>query len=595
MKKIYSLIIVVLIFIGCTDEIGRLPLDALVEQTTFTSNENFKTFSWGFYETFPGYLHSVVDRDYHSDLISDSRNGRLGSDWLYGRITIPTNTDNWSDPYETIRRVNIMLANIEGSPLSEVDQNHWKSVGLFFRSLAYFDLLKKYGSVPWVETVVNDTDTEILEGPRNSRDDVAANILRDLKIAEANIKETGDGPNTINTDVVRAFISRFGLFEGTWRKYHGLGGENEYLEASVQASEEVIANHTLHSNYDEVFNSLNLANVSGILLYKQYELGILQHALTTWMRNSSGRWDLTKKAADMFLYTDGTPVGAKANFSEMEKDAYNEFRDRDRRMYFITVPPYKINTIPPGKNTSNWEFTSDPKEREYIDLMATLTNDNFHALPDLNWRGFVVRNSPHFRSNNNGHGYNVTQTGYKLFKFFDRHNLGAPIHGADITDAPIFRLGEVLLNYAEAQFELGAINQTIIDLTVNPLRARGQVVPLDISNIVSDPRRDPSVDPVLWEIRRERAIELFAEAYRFDDLKRWKKMDDYAAKQQFGRWIIAADENNKVPVFNGAAEGYISVFPAPPAWPDYYYLYPIPSNQIVLNPQLEQNPGWDSL
>lgn len=44
---------------------------------------------------------------------------------------------------------------------------------------------------------------------------------------------------------------------------------------------------------------------------------------------------------------------------------------------------------------------------------------------------------------------------------------------------------------------------------------------------------------------------------------------------------------------NGASEGYLEFHPQQThLWPDYYYLYPIPRKEIVLNPQLEQNPGW---
>ena len=65
-----------------------------------------------------------------------------------------------------------------------------------------------------------------LYGKRDSRDLVASNILSNLKYAETHIGSNieADGKNTINMYVVKALISRFALFEGTWRKYHGLSG-----------------------------------------------------------------------------------------------------------------------------------------------------------------------------------------------------------------------------------------------------------------------------------------------------------------------------------------------------------------------------------
>jgi len=125
------------------------------------------------------------------------------------------------------------------------------------------------------------------------------------------------------------------------------------------------------------------------------------------------------------------------------------------------------------------------------------------------------------------------------------------------------------------------------------LRERGNVEPLDVSNIGDDPTRDASVSPLLWEIRRERAVELMAEGYRFDDLRRWKKLHEYGSAEKLGRYVVNANYNNRLPIQGGADEGYVSPYGVPPGVPEHYYLYPIPSDQIVLNTNLEQNPGWD--
>ncbi|WP_242203583.1 RagB/SusD family nutrient uptake outer membrane protein [Aestuariivivens insulae] len=597
MRKILILICSVFFALNaCTDDIERLPVDQFVIENTFTSSRNFEIYAWQLYGMFPGYNLGVINDDFNGDLMCNNNNGNAGSDWLKGRVIVPAEAEEYSSPYSWIRTANIMLDNIDGADvLTDTEKGHWKSIGYFFRAYQYFELLKKYGGVIWVENAVSDSDTEVLFGARASRDVVASNILSNLLYAEQNIIPEGTAPNSITRDVVLALISRFGLFEGTWRKYHNLGDAETYLRASANASQELVSNHTLHPKYDEVFNSVDLAGVTGIFLHKQYELNVLTHILTSRHRNSAGNWDLTKKAADMYLFTDGTPVKANSNWSTLEKDPYTEYRNRDRRMYITTVPPYQIQN-PPGisGNTTEWEYTSDPAHREYMDIMAAISASEIHQLPDVNWRGLTVRKSPHFRKNNRGHGYNVSHTGYKLFKYFNKH---AFIQNRDFTDAPIFRLGEAMVNYAEAKYELGEFDQAVADATINLLRSRGNVAPLDIANIVEDPDKDPAITPVLWEIRRERAIELMAEGYRFDDLRRWKKMGDYAtSERQVGRWIVATDENNKVPIVGGVSEGYVqpdawNTDPTP--WPDHWYLWPIPSNEISLNDQLEQNPGWE--
>src|SRR5690606_24377535 len=116
-----------------------------------------------------------------------------------------------------------------------------------------------------------------------------------------------------------------------------------------------------------------------------------------------------------------------------------------------------------------------------------------------------------------------------------------------------------------------------------------------LNNISDDPTRDAEVDPIMWEIRRERAIELMGEGFRFDDLRRWKKMR-YTTERKLGKWIEAAEEGNLVPILNNATSGYVSYLGVPPqAFPEHYYLYPIPSNQIELSRgNMTQNPGWSN-
>ena len=117
--------------------------------------------------------------------------------------------------------------------------------------------------------------------------------------------------------------------------------------------------------------------------------------------------------------------------------------------------------------------------------------------------------------------------------------------------------------------------------------------------------RDYEVDPVLWEIRRERRIELAFENLRFDDLRRWAK-GHYTDKVMYGAYIRKADYENTRHVktvdmskFDLKIEdktkdtGRICLFGKPtPGWTNKYYLYPIPINDLKLNAHLQQNPGY---
>jgi|TARA_R110000751_G_scaffold64873_7_gene133069 hypothetical protein len=593
MKKIYTRVIILLTFIGssCSDEtLEKLPKDQLTVSTTFTTNSNFETYAWSMYaNSFPGYWDlTPINREMGSDLLVNNA-GTQGDELLWQRKTVPSSSSLWSNSYINIRRANLMLDNIDNSELTDGEKQHWKGVGLFFRAYEYVQLIANYGEVPWVDKSLTEVDEDILYGPKTSRNELSQFVLNDLLEAENIINPEGSGPNTINTDVVRALISRFGLYEGTWRKYHGLGDETRYLQASVDASAQLIADHpNLHSSYDEVFNSETLNGVEGILLYKAYEFGVQNGRWSHYNRSSIGHRDLTKKAVDQYLCLDGETIHTSDLF-DGEQDAYDEFRNRDHRLYFNTPPPFRVYTG--GQNQLTWEYDSDPKSREYIDLMATLSDDTHKTLPTINWRGLVVRTSPHFRKFNEGHGYNVTYTGYAFYKF---SNKISRLQNRDSHDAPIFRMGEVFLNHAEAMYELGQFTQAVADATINKLRTRGAVAPLNLASIPNDPTRDADVAPALWEIRRERGIEFLGEGLgRVFDIKRWKKLVEYGAEEKLGRWVVNSDYGNNLPVQGGAAEGYVSPFGMPPGVPEHYYLEPIPSDQIVLNPQLEQNPGWE--
>lgn len=164
-----------------------------------------------------------------------------------------------------------MLDHIDGSQMTEAEKAHWRSVGYFFRSYRYFSLLCDYGGVPWIDHVLSDSETDLIQGPRASRDDIAKHILEDLQYAEQNINVNGDGENSITKAVVQTFMSRFCLFEGTWRKYHGLNDAETYLKECKRVSAEVLHTYpNVCDNYDDLFCSLDLSGVPGIILYKPY-------------------------------------------------------------------------------------------------------------------------------------------------------------------------------------------------------------------------------------------------------------------------------------------------------------------------------------
>ncbi len=605
--NIVAIVIVLLLTIACDDDfLDKLPKDELSVESTFSNNNSIQAYTWQFYERFQAHNETTrinidqdvqnetrpasgfgLDAEAEADLIQQAPNS-VGKDYLWNRVIVPSADEDWAEPYRSIRKINLLLDNVPNSDLSDVDKEHWRSVGLFFRAFEYSNLLKKYGAVPWLEFALTE-ESEELFSPRTPRDEVAANMLRDLLWAEEHIKPAGsaDKGKIIDANVINAFISQFGLFEGTWRKYHNLGSSAMYLQASITASEKLMSEFgNLHPRFDELHNSESLEGVAGVILYKVYNELENWSNMSTTFRASNSTWDITRKGVDKFLCKDGRTRWDSPLF-EGDIDMFAEFRNRDNRLLYMTPAPYFVTRT----SNTTWVSTGNPEDEEYFPIYETISDNLHKTLPDLNWRGNVVSRVPNFNQNRVA-GFNRTFSGYRVWRHYNQYNTGTS--SRDFADAPIYRMGEVLLNYAEAKFEMGQFDQSIADITINRLRVRGDVAPMTLSDIDAsfDPTRDASVDPVLFEIRRERAVELMAEGFRREDLRRWKKMH-YAAEVKLGRWITAASQNNKVPIQNGASEGYVQLVPgSPPSFPEHYYLFPLPSDQIVLNPNLEQNPGW---
>lgn len=596
--------------VSCNDDFLEVyPRDTQTEATAFVTADNFETYAWGLYSIFGGYSDDTLGDDKNGgNLVSNAAGGE--SDWAMGRYKVPSSGGDWD--FSFIRRCNLMLDHIDGSQMNEDEKKHWRAVGLFFRSHRYFQLLQKFGDVPWIEHVLS-TDSEELYYPRDSRDMVAANILRDLKQAAADIREGGNGNNTVNTDVVNTFLSRFALFEGTWRKYHGLQDADTYLQAAADAALAVIntGKYSVNPSYDALFNSEDLTGAASIILFRQYTGGELGHNYTRRIRTGELTFEATKDLVDSYLCSDGKPISTSDVFEdapgEEGKDRlreYDRFRNRDRRLYVTIVPPYNENM-------------SDSKDSEYKVMLDDADNASWTGtkrLPMTNFKGQVCNSQPNLMESSNFTNWGKTHMGFCMWKYYNTTTPSTTANSDNTTDAPIFRYEEVLLNYAEAMCELGKFDQAVADRTINLMRRRPScnVADMDVDAITAAGRNwDPALetggyynraaDPVLWEIRRERRLEFVGEGFAFRDIRRWKIADLVLNKRPQGAWIdrnvyggnltLQDIDGNTLPA--DAQYGYGAYFGKPSGWLEHYYLYPLPLNNLVLNEALEQNPGWD--
>lgn len=643
-----------LVLTGCNDSfLDKSPITGITEENAFDSYDNFKAFMWPCYTMFN---NTTIRTSTHASCIG--QNGQYGGDvdagyfekkgfngyntFAYQTKGSVTSGNGW-DFKSFIRRINIMLSHLDAADMTLVEKEHWKSVGYFFHSFWYMELIDRFGDIPWVEKVLNENSEEMF-APRMDRKEVAAKVMERLKWAEEHIGnfEKRDGENTINIDCIRAAISRFGLREGTWRKYHEIEGGHAFLDECIRTSELLMASYNeLYkgtdiqpaAGYGEMWTTEDLSKVPGIILYKAHVKDINPASGCHFEHTSSHNIEMNQNTVDLYLMKNGKPIGNPDSKYHGDKTMYATFRDRDPRLYHVVMPPYKVEANGKDKPEENpgasWGYTSNKADREYIDLLGSnYTTSNpgigMKRLPGQNWSASLVPEIPRL-----GTGAFVTcRSGYYVWKLWSNWEQNFNVGSVNLSDMPIFKIEEVLLNYAEAKAELGQFDQTIADKTINKLRERAGVSKMVVSEIDDsfDPQR-PSYYPkgtsfnredknkggvkvpaLLWEVRRERIIELMGEGFGFYDVRRWRMAPWFTNRTATGIWVSKEYAlKNNMTLYNPMTgfsdgldgkmtEGYLYLFNDPikegKGWDDKYYLYQVPTDEILLNPNLIQNPGW---
>lgn len=569
-KKILLMLICPLFFLGCKkDHLEKLPLDRLSDDTYWTSESNVRTFAWSFYPRyFPGYA-AGFDLTWGGFFTGQSLNDDVASSSRFTQV-LPSSNGTWSGSFSWIRRSNLYIEKIKSVPMPDEAKNHWTGVARFFRAMEYANRVNDFGDFPWYGRILTEDDAELYK-PRDPRTLVMDSVLADFQYAAANVRANDGEKTIINRYAVLAVMSKVFLFEGSWQKYHlnNTAKATQYFEAAKWAANEVITkgNYSVAADYKGLFTSPDLSANSEVILFRKYETGLIMHSLASYV-NKEAQTGYTKDAIDSYLGKDGLPIKLSPLYQG------------DKTVYVGTA-----------KKTAAM-INRDPR-----------INETF--VDSLRITGYAKE-------------YGHSTTGYAAQKFLNEavRDQAEGLSQTNTSDAPEIRYGEVLLNYAEATAELGTLTQTDLDLSINKLRGRTDIkMPAlqvlggqpAVNNVVyDDPDRDPTVSSLLWEIRRERRVELMMEGFRYDDLRRWKKLEyvDHVQKVKTNRgaWIKRSDypKATSVKIEAGAAEGYILPIESAASWRLFdnprVYLDPIGPDQIQLYKDqgvtLTQNPGW---
>lgn len=607
-RKLTVIIALVALFLGgCEDFLDRPALTTMNDQNYWTSENNLRLFANGFYiNYFVGYNSAWgVDyaplRGYYfaDDFTQAGKQQSFETQPPSSRASTsetPTMMITYCGPswnFAYVRKSNLFLERInkmKDTYITTEAYNHWSAVARFFRGYEYSRLVSVFGNVPYYDRVILDTETDLLYKDRDSRTLVMDAVYDDFAYVLANMRLNDGSAQYLNRYIAAGFISRLMLFEGTWQKYHLNNTEKaqKYLQMAVDAANIVMASgkYSFTSDFRSLFGSFDLANNKEVILYRHYDatVGVTHHiasyANTTESQPQAANLDLAKSfiCADGQVYQSSTlPNAAKLDFTSM------------------------IATRDPRFEATFWD-------KPMKEAATLLLSDKF-----------IDRIGP---------------------TYYGRTYPAEYGSNTNTNDAPVMRLGEVVLNWIEAKAELAtmggpAVTQADIDASINAIRTRPldaaaiakgiqKTAPMSLASLPNDPDRDADVPALIWEIRRERRMEFVFEHSRLLDIKRWKKLNymdvttnpdlhlglwiDFPV--EYAEWLVPSKVNKlKVQKADGTVVTYTGTngadmvgyyipenISARDAFTDRVYLAPVGMTQIAEYADkgytLTQTPGW---
>ena len=551
------------LFTSC-DLLNNDPYDSFTKGNFFSSETNVEMYTNYFYSEWKGYGNNGTYGTFYFPTLNDNQAVTGITPWDF--TTISAEDATWDASYAEIRRANILLENLDGVPMSDASMAYYQSLGRLYRAWQHFCVVRKFGDCYWVDHSLSTEDKDILYGPRQNRNDVMDKMLEDLNYAVENMGEKNASSRTAyNVYVAQAIKAQICLFEGTYAKYHkdNKARSDKYLAEAKKATEAIINSGEFAltpgaEGYRANYNSLELAGNTEMIMYKNYVQDILRHATQDYCCGSTPTNGMSKAAFNAYLLKDGTLPTPGSDKGELGTEGY----DKGKPVIYHLLE------------------VRDPRLAQQIDGYLCYVGNNRARYEDIEAQ--------------KGAAENTATTGYGILKF-DEPETPASLRQSttgNVTDCPLFWYAEILLTHAEACAELG--DEAAAKNSLNALRNRVGMAPYTVA--VNDPANTIGVSDLIWEIRRERRVELmFDNNDRYWSLIRWHQLDlldtEKNPDQTKGAWIDAswpgADQVKR------DAEGYIDLNDAyVRKFEEKHYLAPIPTDQKILNPEIGQNPGW---
>lgn len=523
---------------SCNDFLDREPLSAVSPDKFFMSESDLASYSITLYSfrTPEGWTMMSGEDNNTDNQAAVSPGNRFSP----GNYRVDKNGGNWE--FKTIYNCNYFLdAVLERQKLNLIQGNteninHYIGEVYFLRAYNYFLKLKEYGDFPIIKTTLPDEEPALIEASkRMPRNEVARFILSDLDNAINLLKQVSPNQkNRISKDVAYLFKSRVALFEASWltnfkgtpfvpqgsnwpgatkeynASYHFPTGSIEkeiefFLEQAIESSAVVADKIQLTTNtkneteltkeiqnpYFKMFSDENLEGYPEVLFWRDYDAVLSSHVTTRYLYYGSNGSGYTKGFVESFLMENGLPIYASTDYKgDRDFDSFRQKRDWRLRLFC------KIKG----------------------DYLYSDNGDNFFAHP------MIISSS----DERDVTGYSLRK--YCNFKFYP----GAFVD----TGWPIFRAAEAYLNYMEAYYmRHNSLNEKAKKYWIEIRNRAGVDTDFEKTIAATDIAKEAKgdwaaytagkllTDATMYNIRRERRCEFIGEGFRYDDLRRWRAID----------------------------------------------------------------------
>lgn len=547
MKKnfLYIAAAVALGFSSCV-ELDRYPLEELSDGSFWKSATDA---NMAVSDLYPSLPYWDVDEAINSD------DAVHGIKWAASNVSkgiYDPQDMSWDGTYSVIRQANLILSKIDEIPdYNQVEKNKVLGQAYFFRAFHYFDLIRTFGDVPYVDKPLTLADQEGIT--RTPRAEVYSKVMADLDKAIEYLPTTWPASEygRITKGAALAMKARAALYYGNWQD------AANYAKDVIDLGIYELYDKDNTGKYKELFWE-KADGCDEFILVRQFNQTDDTWYLIGWEAFPTMGWggiNPTQSLVDAFEDIEGAPIAKSALYDET-----NPFANRDPRL--------EVNVLHDGETMYGKTIKVAPLKSCYPTGISQ-------------------------------HG-DATATGYYQQKWLDPDvdpsDYGTPGEGWNMgKDAVVIRYAEILLTYAEAMNELSALDANAFD-AVNQVRRRVGMPDLQNTD-PSKPTYCATQDDLRQRIRNEWRVEFALEGGKRQwDIRRWGIAMEVMNKPRLGLKYSLVESADAEKEDNGIIcilyQGDKQAVGAETAYKEHNYVYPVPQSEIDLNPNLTQNPGY---